>query len=384
MGSTTLGSASGSDLVVVGGGPAGAFAALTARRIGLRTTIVDDGAMRPPTRPYVGEVLPPAARRLIEATGLLRAIEPRSYLESCGTRSAWGSPSLASTNFISNPLGSGLHLDRAAFDSALMHAVALEGANVCAARVIDASRQNDCWQLTVEGTRGRQALCAATVIDCSGRRAVIARSQGARRKVDAPLVALMAWLDTRHDTDRDATLTLESASDGWWYTARLPGRHRVVGYITRRSSPDLRRGHTADGWHTLVNRTVHVRELCLADGYTLSHPPVVISAASSCLDRIVGERWAAAGDAAASFDPLSAQGILTAMLSGTHAARAMASRLSGDGGVALARYARQCHGVYAEHVRACSAYYAMESRWGTTSFWSRQSAAQGHLASTVP
>lgn len=382
MGFTALRDPGACDLVVVGGGSAGAFAALAARRLGLRTTIVDAGAVRPPARPPVGEILPPAARRLVEGAGVLGRIEPCAYLESCGTRSAWGSPSLAATDFISYPLGPGLHLDRAAFDRALMQAVALEGVEVCAGRVLDASARHEGWDVVVEDSTGRRALSAAAVIDCTGRRAVIARRQGARRTLDTPLMALMVWLDTPDDTDRDATLTLESARDGWWYTARLPARRRVVGYLTRRNSPDLRQAQTADGWRALVDRTVHIRERCFADGYTLRREPVVISAASSCLDRIVGDRWAAAGDAAAAFDPLSAQGMLTAMLSATHAARAMAARLSGDGGVALARYAHECEGVYAEHVRACAAYYALEARWSASPFWSGQSSAARDRAST--
>ena len=47
---------------------------------------------------------------------------------------------------------------------------------------------------------------------------------------------------------------------------------------------------------------------------------MVVAAGTAHLDRPVGDGWLAAGDAAASFDPLSSQGILTAVLMGRDAA----------------------------------------------------------------
>jgi len=365
------------DLVIVGGGPAGAFAAVTARRAGLRTAIVDQGGATTGCR--VGDVIPPHGRRLLESAGVLAMLGPNDYLESCGTRSAWGSPSLAATDFIMSPLGSGWHVDRAAFNRALLAAAAAEGSTILSpARALDARRDRYGWQITLSVNGRMESLVAATLLDCSGRSALIARRQGASRLVDAAQTALIAWLETPRDTDRDATLVVESAPDGWWYSARLPAGNRVVGFITRLLSPALRHARIAAGWQALVARTAHVGAICRTHGYVLRQPPAVVSAASSRLDRIAGPDWAAAGDAAASFDPLAAQGILTAMLSGTFAAAAMAAHLGG-GGAALADYARRLQGIHAEHVRACRRYYAVETRWPASPFWAMH-AAQGESA----
>ena len=61
-------------------------------------------------------------------------------------------------------------------------------------------------------------------------------------------------------------------------------------------------------------------------------------AGSARLDRFVGDGWVAAGDAALSFDPLSSQGMLTALYTGMKAGQALSAHLAGDGG-ALEAYA---------------------------------------------
>src|SRR5579863_3562377 len=55
--------------------------------------------------------------------------------------------------------------------------------------------------------------------------------------------------------------------------------------------------------------------------------------ASMKLVRAYGERWIAAGDAAQSFDPLSSQGIMTAIVGGNNAAAALVAAHSTESSV---------------------------------------------------
>jgi flavin-dependent dehydrogenase len=94
----------------------------------------------------------------------------------------------------------------------------------------------------------------------------------------------------------------------------------------------------------------------------------IVQAESSFLDRVAGDAWLAAGDAAASFDPLSAQGITSAVNSGLDAASAAAAWLSGDRKAALA-YADRVRRSYAEYLTHRSVYYRIERRWLNGEFW---------------
>jgi len=55
----------------------------------------------------------------------------------------------------------------------------------------------------------------------------------------------------------------------------------------------------------------------------------IADAGSSRLEPLVGEAWAAVGDAGAAFDPVSGQGIANALVSGLIGGRAIADHLSG-------------------------------------------------------
>src|SRR5262249_33678836 len=123
-----------------------------------------------------------------------------------------------------------------------------------------------------------------------------------------------------------------------------------------------------------LSLTRHVRQLHERFEYRPLHAPVVVSANSSRLSEVVGDGWLAAGDAAVSFDPLSSQGILSAMSSGQQAADAVCRWMHGDRG-AVASYAAGIAGVSGESRDRRARYYAIERRWPGSPFWQRRSPA---------
>lgn len=78
-----------------------------------------------------------------------------------------------------------------------------------------------------------------------------------------------------------------------------------------------------------------------------------------------GPNWLATGDAALSFDPLSSQGILTAITSGILAANAF---LEED----LDGYSTYLDATYDAYLKNLSEYYDLEQRWPDEPFWSRR------------
>ena len=141
-----------------------------------------------------------------------------------------------------------------------------------------------------------------------------------------------------------------------------PGRRRVVAFLTDGDllDPALR---SADGFDAAARRTAHVSRL-LAPGLPIE--PLVVAAGTAHLDPPVGPGWLAAGDAAASFDPLSSQGILTAVLMGREAARHV-----DDPAAHASRYGE----IVAAYERERRAMYRREERWPTAPFWARRHAA---------
>ena len=109
-----------------------------------------------------------------------------------------------------------------------------------------------------------------------------------------------------------------------------------------------------------------------ADGVPVSRPHVWLAGSATTIP-CIGKGWIAAGDAAASFDPLSSLGIGYAMLSGIQAARAVDHRLNGDEDLAAAYegdVARHMAGYLAQRREL----YRLEQRWPERPFWSRRHA----------
>ncbi|MFJ2865952.1 hypothetical protein [Kitasatospora sp. NPDC087314] len=87
-----------------------------------------------------------------------------------------------------------------------------------------------------------------------------------------------------------------------------------------------------------------------------------------------GPGWVAAGDAALAFDPLSSQGIVTALHTGARAGRAVAD-CPADGGrttAALADRTAFLDGIAAAYRRNHANTYDQEQRWPLSPFWRRR------------
>jgi hypothetical protein len=173
--------------------------------------------------------------------------------------------------------------------------------------------------------RLRVAPAAPFVIDASGRSARIARARGARRMRGDGLVAVF-----RQTARTGSATTVDAAENGWAYTS--PG---VAAFLT-----------DAD----LLPRMAG----CVTD------------ASTSWLDRLAGAGWAATGDAAAAFDPLSSQGIVTALVMGREAGRVAAGTVSAE------EYEARYASLLEEHLALREAYYGMEGRWPDSPFWARR------------
>ncbi len=202
---------------------------------------------------------------------------------------------------------------------------------------------------------------APFVVDASGRRAVFARRHGARLVTEDRLVAAVAVF-AQCAGDQDTTTIVEAVEAGWWYTSAIPGSRRVVALLTDGDllPIGIRR---AERFTELVATTHHVASL--VDGQP--EPPRLVAAGSGYLDRPAGDGWLAVGDAAACFDPLSSQGILTAVLMGGVVVEGIAEP---DGYVARYR-------AIVDHYRAERlAVYALEQRWPDSQFWSRRHAPE--------
>ncbi|MFD7785684.1 FAD-dependent monooxygenase [Streptomyces nojiriensis] len=376
------------EAVVAGGGPAGAVAALVLARAGRRVLLVDGGPPGAPSAAFtIGETLPPAARPLLHDLGLWDAFAADAHLGCPGTYASWGSARLHGHSHLFDPHGHGWHLDRERFDAFLREAAVAAGALIRRAVVIGHRSASGEQHLLVREPGGAvREVCSGWVVDATGRRALIGRRLALRRRQDA-LVAAFTLLGARgargedgvggvggHAGDLELRTLVEAVPEGWWYTARVPAG-RVVAHLTDADLATARL-RTADGFRYAAERTRHVRDRLSGYDPADSPAPRWTAAHGLRLCPPAGPGWVAAGDAAIAFDPLSSQGILTALHTGARAGRAVDRCLAGATG-ALASYASFLDGVADAYHHHHAQSYAEERRWPEHPFWRRRNGWQG-------
>src|SRR5215207_2360513 len=362
----------GHDVVILGGGPAGAAAALSLRRHAptLSVALVEQTCY---DAPRVGETLPPTAQTVLEQLGVWDTFVAEGHVPAYGTRAAWGSDERYDNEFIYHPAGRGWHLDRARFDRMLARAAAGGGVTTYSGYKFTGSShgRRGGWLLNVKAEAGSEAeIKASFVIDATGRRAAFAGQRGVRKVLLDRLLGVSVTFGARDAGQFADTYTLvEAWEEGWWYSALLPEGKVVVFCM---SDADIVKGrglNSTDAWLGLLGQTRHTKER--VRHATPLGAPSVHAAHTQRLERVTGEWWLAVGDAATTFDPLSSQGILKSLRSGVLASYAVADYFQGRAS-GLEKYEALTTREFKDYLAARADFYGRERRWEDSPFWRRR------------
>lgn len=353
------------DIVVAGGGPAGAVAALDLSRRGFRVALIEQSAYE---NPRVGETLPPQIRQPLMELGVWERFLASERLESYGIRSAWETQAARHHDFLNNPYGCGWHVDRARFDAMLAAAAADAGAELLLSAHVKSSTMIDgqC-QLEVSCGKKNVTFSGRVLVDATGRKALLASRLGAQADVADRLIGAVTFCELSEPAQ---WALIEAVEEGWWYSAPLPGGRMVFAYMT---DSDL---WNADAWHELMARAPLTFER--AGCRQIPPPSLVVSAGSLVRRPVVGANWIATGDAALAFDPLSGQGVLKSIESGTRCASAIAGYFAGDPG-AFKSYDSWVQETYDAYLSVRRHFYGAVPHWPNSQFWRRRQSSDAPL-----
>lgn len=361
-------------VAIVGGGPAGCATALRLRQLGVEDVLLIEAGQY--QRERVGESVPPDFRRVLATLGLLESFPADAHATCLGSRSAWGTATLGYNDFIVDPHGPGWHLDRSEFERWLAQQVVARGVQLSTnTRFRDVVPTTGPGRvLSVERDSHSFQVAADFVVDAGGVQALLGSRLGARRQCDDQMLVAAAFVDLDPNTvPMDRLTLLEAVEDGWWYAAQLRSGRAIIAFS---SDLDVFRAREIDqtsGWLAAAAATQHIAELTRSARWRHDRP-IRLLAASSLLEPCVGSDWLAVGDAASSFDPISAQGLHKAFVQGLAAADAITTALQGDASVLL-QYGQMVRSRYAQYWQQRRYFYALEQRWPGSPFWQRRQAA---------
>jgi len=356
------------DVLIIGAGPAGLAAAITLRQQGLSATVVyreEKGLFK------AGESLSGTAKISLQKLGLWETFLADPHAPCYGNSSGWASDQLHYYPFLYSLNGHGWHIDRRLFERRMRETADRLGVIFYHFDKADALRQNTdhTWQFNADNAE--KNIAANILLDASGRNSWVARQLGIFRIKDDRQIAVVAFLKATGQPVEDKSSLVEAVEYGWWYTAPLPDAHLACVFFT---DPDIYKNqhlNTPDGWKNCLFSARYTFDRIKNSRYELLEPPGMMAAESSRMPSPVGKNRITAGDAAISFDPLSAHGITLALVSGIDAALAIAGQLSGDAG-AFGQYEQLLATVYDHYAEERLKHYRREKRWPDAAYWARR------------
>lgn len=296
------------DILIVGAGPAGSGAARLLAAWGHRVLVVD----RPRTDDRsLGESIPPSAKKVLAALGMLTSIEDAGFPAWPGNV-VWWSPGsdVPEPRVESFPPGvAGFQVVRREFDARLRALAAESGATIESGLVREVTTDPPLARIEAGGQT--REVHARMVLDCSGRSGVIAR-QGLRRLDESRhTVALVGvWRSEKRGTE-----TLVAAyADGWAWSVPAADDVRYITVMVDPQRTSLARGVPAG--EVYRDELAKVRAFQpLTESATLIEGPWGADASGYVADRYSGPGFLLVGDAGSFIDPLSSFGVKKALAS---------------------------------------------------------------------
>jgi geranylgeranyl reductase family protein len=275
------------DVLIVGGGPAGAYCAFSLLKKGLKPVILDHS--HPREKPCGGGISPPVLKRFpfIEKFRSMGSTFGNFKMISC-----------IDTQVMTKGLENGFCISRQCLDQGILDMALDNGARLVKEKVIDAKKKGNIWTLATDKT----VFSTKVLVGADGVTSIV------RRKTIGPISGENLALTFGYLAD-----TLEKDEATIKFLAEIPG---YIWVFPGKDYSNIGIGSA------LKNGSILKK---LLDTYLSSHLPRVktVSRYAAMLPSAsnpdffslpsAGENWILIGDAAGHVDPISGGGILYAL-----------------------------------------------------------------------
>ena len=366
------------DAIIIGGGPAGSVFARLLASWGHRVLVLARTTDRSRS---LAESIPPSARKLLAAAGVLDTVESAGFPQNRGNTVYWASPTRRMESFGDAGTNTGFQVYRPDFDDVLLACAAEAGANVCLgadAALVEFGTHD---LATVEYRVGdcRHRVHGRFAIDCSGRSGVVARRGLRVYQAGHRMQAFLGlWRSDAgwHGADHDRTI-VETYEDGWAWSLAISKHIRQVAVMVDGATTRTTRGPTiAHAYSAELAKTHHLT--ALTAGATLDRAWACDASLYSSSE-FAGAQFLLIGDAASCIDPLSSFGVKKALASAWLGAIAVHTALvdSQRRSLAMDFFSGREREVYAADLARTRRYARGASEHHGHDFWNRRASADG-------
>lgn len=358
------------DACVVGGGPAGAIAALRLANFGHRVCLVEAEAF---PRPHVGESLSPGVWPLFDLLGLSEILA-RSCVRPAGeTLLCWKQS--RPERISSDVKRGGLLVDRGEFDLRLLQVAQRAGVRIIQPAHARVKRNSEGWSVET-GSGG--AVTASFLIDAAGRKGCL---PGRRIPYAPRTLALWANLEI----DSISAIRIEAVPEGWFWAAPISKRRLSLVFFC---DPAFVRRNPTQNIEQLLRRT-SASTVLLSDCVQapLLGNVQVRDATCAYAAEIIGADYVKIGEANYRIDPLSSTGVEKAIQTALVGAIAVNSLLHHPERADLCErfYRNRQEEALSKHSAWSSRFYREVERYAGHPFWSaRRATSESTISVAAP